>query len=130
MTWRKSYGPRQKHQMDARTPVSGAFVRESGEQRPMKQHSYTITFDQVSSADANRYAEELRQFLLNAATGLEVTPVRTDPRTQDLGTMLLAALGTSSITVFARALGDWLKLRHSVGITIKTDKGEIIGSNL
>jgi hypothetical protein len=95
-----------------------------------KQPIYMITLDEVSVADANRYAEELRQLLLNATTAIDVTQVRADSRTQDIGAMLIAALGTSSITIFARALGDWLRLRHSVGITIKTDKGEIIGSNL
>jgi hypothetical protein len=96
----------------------------------MKQLNYAITVDEVSSADANRYIEELRQLLLDAISDIDVAQVRESPRTQDVGTILLAVLGTSSITVFARALGDWLKLRHSVGITIKTDKGEIIGSNL
>ncbi len=96
----------------------------------MRQCVYAITFDRISSAESNRYAEELRNTLLDAAPDIEVTRKREDHRTQDLGTILIAVLGTSTVTVFARALGDWLKLRHSVGVTIKTDKGKIIGTNL
>jgi Effector Associated Constant Component 1 len=96
----------------------------------MKQLTYLITFDEVSLAEANRYIEELRQFLLNTVSDLNVTQMRADPRNQDLGAILVAVLGTSSITLLARALGDWLQRRHGVGITIKTDKSEIIASNL
>ncbi len=40
----------------------------------MDQQTYTITFDDISEGDADRYAGELRNFLLDAAPDIEVEP--------------------------------------------------------
>jgi len=72
------------------------------------QQTYIITFDNVSDADANRYASELRNILLDISSDIEVHRRRNDPSTQDFGTVLILILGTSSVTAIATAIGDWL----------------------
>ena len=50
------------------------------------QQTYIITFDDVSATDADRYAEELRQALLDASPDVKV----------DLRLMILACKGNRS----------------------------------
>ena len=52
----------------------------------MDEQTYIITFDTASAADANRYAEELRQALLDASPDVKV----------DLRLMILACKGNRS----------------------------------
>jgi hypothetical protein len=94
------------------------------------RQSYIINFDGISDAEANLYAEELRDLLLDASSDVEVDRKRDDPSTQDFGATLAFVFGTPAVAVIAKALGDWLTLRRRAGITIKTANGEIIGTNL
>jgi hypothetical protein len=94
------------------------------------QQGYIISFDGISSAEANFYAEELRDTLLDASADVEVERKRDDPSTQDFGATLALVLGTPAVAIIARALGNWLTLRRKAAITIKTANGEIIGTNL
>lgn len=95
-----------------------------------QQQTYIITFDNGSVADANRWAGELKEFILDAASGVEVEQKRNDPYSQDFGATLVLILGTSTVTAVATALGNWLILHRQAGITIKTPQGEIVGTNL
>lgn len=96
----------------------------------MKHRTYIIKFDGVSAGEANRYASELRNILLDATPNVEVDQRQNDPRTQDFGTILILILGTSSVTAIARAVGDWLKLRNSVSITIEDSNRKVIAQNI
>lgn len=96
----------------------------------MDQQTYTITFDGVSDADANRYASDLREALLDASRDVEVERRRSDPSTQDFGATLVLILGTSSVAAIAKAIGDWLLLHRSVKMNIKNGEGEYIFENL
>jgi hypothetical protein len=96
----------------------------------MDRHTYIISFAGISDADANRYASELRGILLDTVTDIQVEQRRDDPRTQDLGTILVLILGTSSVTAIAKAVGDWLKLRNSASLTVKTSEGYILMNNV
>ena len=64
----------------------------------MDEQTYIITFDTVSAAEANHYAEELRQALLDASPDVEVHRRRDDPHTQDFGSTLVLLLGTPAVT--------------------------------
>ena len=96
----------------------------------MEQRTYTITFESVSTADANRYASELRNILLDATPNIKVERKREDSRAQDFGATLLLVLATPAVPVLIKAIENWLALRHTVGISIKTAEGEIIVTNL
>jgi hypothetical protein len=84
------------------------------------QHIYMVTFDGVSSADANRYADELRNILLDATPDITVQRRRDDPRTQDFGATLVLILGTPAVAAVATAIGNWLKLRNSASLSLTT----------
>lgn len=92
--------------------------------------TYTLTFDNGSVADANRWAGELKEYILDSVTEVEVEQQRDNPYSQDLGTALSLILGAPAAVALARALGNWLTLHRQAGITIKTARGEIVGSNL
>jgi hypothetical protein len=92
----------------------------------MDKHTYIITFDTVSAADANRYAEELRQALLDTSPDVEVQRRRDDPRTQDFGGTLVLLLGTPAASAVVTAIGNWLALRNRASITIKRGTDEQI----
>jgi hypothetical protein len=94
------------------------------------QQTYIIQFDHVTGAEANLYASELRDALLDAAPDVEVDRKRDDPITQDFGATLVLVLGAPAVVAIAKAMGDWLTLRRQTGITIKTADGEIVGTNL
>jgi len=96
----------------------------------VNQQTYTIKFDNVSDAEANRYASELRDVLLDATADIEVERKRDDPRTQDFGATLIIILGSAAVTALAKSLGDWLTLHRQVGITIKTPAGDFVATNL
>ncbi len=85
-----------------------------------------ITFDDVSPADANRYADELSDALLDATADITVQRRPDVPRAQDFGATLVLLLGTPVAVALAKTIttviGNWLQLRQGQGIsvTVKT----------
>lgn len=96
----------------------------------MNESVYIVKFDNVSAADANRYAEELRNALLDASPYVKVDRRRDDPRTQDFGATLVLVLGTPAVIAAAKALGNWLQLRNSASITLEDSDGKIVAKNI
>lgn len=95
----------------------------------MDPQTYIITFDNVSLADANRYAEELRSALLDASDGIEVQRSRDHPRTQDIGSTLVLVLGTPAAAGVVKAIADWLARRNAT-VTIETADKHIRVQNI
>jgi hypothetical protein len=94
------------------------------------KQTYLITFDDASAADANRYAEELRQALLDASPDVEVHRRREDPQTQDFGATLMLLLATPAVGAIVTAIGNWLAARNRASLTIKRADGEIVVQNI
>ena len=94
------------------------------------KQTYTIEFGGASSADANIYADQLRGVLLDADAAVSVETRRAHRDAQDLGSILTIVLGTQAVVVIAKALGDWLKLHHSVSVNIKTADGTYVAENI
>ena len=92
----------------------------------MDQQTYIITFDGVSTADANIYAEELRDVLLDTTPEITVQRRRDNPLTQDFGATLVLILGAPSVVAVVKAIGDWLRLRTSASLTIETPDKHIV----
>ncbi len=86
----------------------------------MDQQTYFITFEGISPADAQRYAEELRNALLDAAPDISVQRRRENPYTQDFGATLVLTLGTPAVLAVVKAVGNWLMLRNRASLTWKT----------
>jgi hypothetical protein len=70
----------------------------------MDQQTYIVTFEGASPADASRYAEELRNALLDATSDISVQRIREDPRAMDFGATLVLVLGTPAVVVSVRAI--------------------------
>jgi hypothetical protein len=92
----------------------------------MEEQTYIIEFEGASPADANRYAEELRDALLGAAPEARVERRRADPGTQDFGATLILVLGTPVAVVLANAFRDWINRRSDARVNIKTPEGNIL----
>ncbi len=88
----------------------------------MDQQSYLITFDDASPADANCYADELRNALLNASADIDVQRRRDNPHAQDFGATLVLLLGTPAAVALAKTIttviGNWLQLRQGQGVSV------------
>ena len=82
----------------------------------MDQQTYLITFEGVSPADAQRYAEELRNPKLHAVPDMTIQRSRQNPSTHDFGATLVLTLGTPAVLAVVKAVGDWLKLRNSASL--------------
>jgi hypothetical protein len=96
----------------------------------MDKQTYIISFETVEAATANRYAEELRQALLNASPDIQVHRRRDDPHTQDFGGTLVLLLGTPAAAATITALSNWLTLRNRASITIKRGNDQIVAQNI
>jgi len=96
----------------------------------MNKQTYIITFDDLPAADANRYAEELRQALLDASPDVEVHRQREDHSTQDFGAMLILLLTAPATGAIITAISNWLTLRNRASVSIKTVDGEIVVQNI
>jgi len=96
----------------------------------MQQYTYLLHFNELSQAEANRYAEELRNVLLNASPEIAVQRERDDPGTQDFGATLVLVLGTPAVVAAATAIGNWLQLRTKASLTIETPDKKIVAQNV
>jgi hypothetical protein len=96
----------------------------------VREQTYLLLFTGVSAADANRYAEELREALLNATTEIAVQRQRENPLAQDLGATLALIMGTTGFVAAVNAIGNWLQKRHSATLTIVTAEKKIVAENL
>lgn len=96
----------------------------------MGEQTYFLSFAGVSPAEANRYAEELREILLDATDEIDVRRQRENPLAQDLGASLALIMGTPALVVAVQAIGNWLQKRHSASLTIVTSDQKIVAENL
>lgn len=102
-------------------PVAWSPVASRERCIAVEQQTYLITFDNVSAAEANRYAEELRHFILAASPDVTVQRQRDDPQAQDFGATLVLLLGTPAAGAIIKAIGDWLALRNRASLSIRRD---------
>jgi hypothetical protein len=96
----------------------------------MSEQTYLLSFEGVSEAEANRYAEELREALLDASTEIEVLRQRENSLAQDLGASLVLIMGTPAVVAAVKAIGNWLQKRRSASLTIVTAEKKIVAENL
>ena len=96
----------------------------------MNDQTYLLSFTGVSEAEANRYAEELREVLLDATTEITVQRQRENPLAQDLGATLALIMGTPAVVAAVQAIGNWLQKRSNASLTIVTAEKKIVAENL
>lgn len=95
----------------------------------MDEQTYIITFDTLSAAEANHYAEELRQALLDASPDIDVHRRCDDPRAQDFGSTLVLLFGTPAAAAVT-AISNWLARRNRASLTIKRADEQIVVQNI
>jgi hypothetical protein len=96
----------------------------------MDKQTYIVTIEEDSPANIQRYAEELRNFILDATPDITVARRRENPLTQDFGATLVLTLGTPAVVAMVTAVGNWLKLRTSASLNWKTADGHVIVQNI
>lgn len=70
------------------------------------RQQYTLMFENGSVADANLWASELKDYILDVTSDVAVEQRRDNPYAQDFGSTLVLILGTSTVTAVATALGS------------------------
>jgi len=96
----------------------------------MSEQTYLLSFTGVSEAEANQYAEELREVLLEASAEIAVQRQRANPLAQDLGASLVLIMGAPAVVAAVNAIGNWLQKRRSATLTIVTAEKKIVAENL
>jgi hypothetical protein len=100
----------------------------------VNQQKYLISFDEVSPAEASVYADELRNALLDASDDIIIQRKRDYPQTQDFGATLVLILGTPTAVALTKTIAtvieNWLKLRTSASLTVKTADEHLIVRNI
>lgn len=95
----------------------------------MSDSPFIITFPGASTAEANRYAADLRAALRELDQELKVEQQRDRADTQDFGATLAIILGTASVTAVAKGVAVWLARHSGAKIQINAD-GSVLASNL
>jgi hypothetical protein len=96
----------------------------------LDEQTYIISFDNVSLDEANRYASELQDVLLDADDDVTVDRRQDNPDAQDFGATLVLIFGTQAALAIAKGIANWLQRRHEVGLTITTSRGKLVATNL
>jgi hypothetical protein len=94
------------------------------------EETLTITFEEVATAEANRYAEDLRSNILRADPLAKVDRSRQDATSMDFGTTLVLVLGAPSVVATARAISNWLKRNNAAMLRLETKDGRLLARNL
>jgi uncharacterized membrane protein len=94
------------------------------------EQEYLLSFDDVSTAEANRLASELGKHLRDRDSSITIRPLRQDAQAQDFGGTLVLILGTKAVVSLAAGLAAWLAMRPKAKVTIKGKDGTIIASGL
>lgn len=95
----------------------------------MEKQTYFLSFEGVSEAEASRYAEELREALLNASTEMKVQRRRENPLAQNWGADLVLGLPSAAVVTAITVIGNWLQKRR-VSLKLKAGEREIIADRM
>jgi hypothetical protein len=94
----------------------------------MAERTIEISFDGAPSSDAGRFAQELQDVIRRSQKDLTVTRHKTDPNTQDIGTVLSIILTSGATLALAQGISDWIRLRKSS--LIMRENGEVIATGI
>ncbi|MGW0503078.1 hypothetical protein [Micromonospora sp. NPDC003241] len=94
------------------------------------QRQVEIELVGVADAEAGRLAAELRDYLLDEDPDLVVDQVRSDPRTQDVGALLVFILATPAAVAVARGVQQWLARRATSEVVFRSKTNQLKVTNL
>lgn len=96
----------------------------------MGQTTFILEFENESPEQTAAYLDELRETILDQSVDVTVEKYRDKSSKQEFFTGLAVVLGTPAVVALAKAIGEWLKVRQSASIAIKTSDGEMVAKNL
>ena len=96
----------------------------------MSEQTYLLSFTEVSQAEANEYAEELREIPLDSTIEITAQRQRKNSLAQDLGTVLVLIMGKPAFVAEANGIGSWLQRFCSASLTILTAENKMVVENL
>ena len=96
----------------------------------MSQTTFILEIENESPEQTAAYLDELRETILDNSKDVTVEKYRDKSSKQDFFTGLAVVLGTPAVIALAKAIGEWLKLRRSAAITIKTHDDQLVVQNL
>jgi hypothetical protein len=94
----------------------------------MPEQSFTISFPELSRAEANRCAGDLAT-TLRELHGITVDQARDRNETQDFGATLAIIVGSAFATEIAKGIALWIK-RTGTRINITTNTGTVVASDV
>lgn len=95
----------------------------------MSEIQFAIHFKDTNAAQAQIWASNLREHLLDIDRSVRVTQQRENDEHMDLGGILAIVLGSSAITAVAKGLEAWLTRNQTATLEI-SQNGEIKATGL
>ena len=92
--------------------------------------SESVSFAGATVDDGNRYASDLKMFLLDMDPSLRLEQRRERLDSQDFGSTLILVLGTTAVSALARGIAVWLQRNAGARITVRNATGELVAEGL
>lgn len=113
---------------DARTVIRSAGHREGMMTNRTDERVLLIRFDNMSTADANRAAAELRKQLRRSiGSQIAIDQIKENQETQDFGGTLAVVLGTPFALALAKGVADFIAKR-GCRVVLETPEGTVIAT--
>jgi hypothetical protein len=71
-------------------------------------------------------ADELREYILDAAADVRVDSVRAEPTAQDFGATLVVLLAAPSIVALVKGVQRWMERRNTSKVTFKNGRKSLV----
>jgi len=97
---------------------------------PSGQETMILSFTGATVDEGNRYARDLKDFLVEIDSSIRVEQRRERADAQDFGATLALVLGTTAATALARGIAAWLQRNSGARITVKNASGELVAEGL
>jgi hypothetical protein len=85
-------------------------------------NTFTITFDDMTVAEAGQQAVALQQTLRDAVPEIKTEVKKADPNTMDAGSILQIILGSASVLALATGISNYLLRTRSAKLVINGEK--------
>jgi hypothetical protein len=91
----------------------------------MDRREFEIDVEGSTDSESEIYTIELEGVILNASRDVEVSRIKRDQSTMDLGATIGVVIMSAAATTLAHGIADWLRKRPGAKIRIKDGLQEI-----
>jgi hypothetical protein len=96
----------------------------------MSEDLVILSFPGVSTGEGNLYASSLSDALKDVDPGVTVERRKERPETQDFGATLAIIVGSAAASAVAKGLATWLAKHSGARLTMSTEAGTVLATNL